>query len=268
MNATKTFKAFLSELRSTFPATEFSSFEESHVAAFEELVTPNVLKILKKDATLFDSEFVVFGVNLSPLFAENSDLIWKHVQACSMAAFLGGNIKEKIGKLSESLKGLWGTAGHNTDEIEKLLGSEESQSKISEILEFVMSTRIAKVVLSLTDLIDLSELGVDFENPEEVMKSFQDMENNPIIEKVMKKIKTALEDKIRKGEFTKEMLARDIESIKIKVQTAFGDMFSDAIGGRKAAVPAQVILGNSPEARRARMVARLQRKLAERKPRE
>jgi hypothetical protein len=268
MNATKSFKTFLSELRSSFPGTEFSDFKETQIAEFEELVTPNVLKILKKDTTLFDNEFVVFNTNLSPLFPNKPDLIWKHIQACSMAAFLGGNIKEKIGKLADSLKGLWGNAGHNVDEIEKLLGSEESQSKISEVLEFAMSTRIAKVVLSLVDLIDLSELGIDFENPEEVMKTFQDMENNPVIEKVMKKIKGALEDKIRKGEFTKEMLARDIEAIKVKVQTAFGDMFNDALGGRKAAVPAQVILGNSPEARRARMVARLQRKVAERKPRE
>jgi hypothetical protein len=58
---------------------------------------------------------------------------------------------------------------------------------------------------------------------------------------------------------------RDIEAIKVKVQAAFGDMFNDMLGGRKADVPAQVLLDNSPEARRARMVARLRRKVGERK---
>jgi hypothetical protein len=81
----------------------------------------------------------------------------------------------------------------------------------------------------------------------------------------MKKIKTTLEDKVRRGEFTKEMLANDIEKIKLKIQTAFGDMFNEALGGRKADVAPQVILGNTPEARRARMIARMQRKLAEKK---
>jgi hypothetical protein len=119
--------------------------------------------------------------------------------------------------------------------------------------------------MSLAESIDITELGIDFENPEEVLKSFQAEEVSPVMEKIMKKIKTTLEDKVRKGEFTKEMLAADIETIKLKVQTAFGDMFNDMLGGRKAAVAPKVILGNSPEARRARMVARLQRKLAERK---
>ena len=265
MNAAKVFKSFLSDLRSSFPEAEFAQFKDSDVPEFEELITPSILKVLKKDVSLFESEFVMFGVNLSPLFPAKSDMIWKHLQSCSIAAFLGGDIKEKFGKIAESLKGVWGNAGHSTDEIEKLLGTEESRGKISEIMEFVMSTRIAKVVMSLIDVIDISDLGIDFENPEDVMKTFQDMENNPAIEKIMKKVKSALEDKIRKGEFTKEMLARDIEAIKVKVQTAFGDMFMDMVGGRKANVPPQVVLGNSPEARRARMVARLQRKLGERK---
>jgi hypothetical protein len=266
--AAKVFKVFLGELRSAFPEAQFSDFSDSDVTSFEEKITPLVLRILKKDSTIFDEEFMLFNVNISPLYQKNPTVFWKHIQGCSIAAFLGGDIKEKLGKLTDSLKGLWGDAGHNTDEIEKILGTEESRSKISDILEFIMSTRIAKVIMSLTDLIDLSDLGIDFENPEELMKNFQNIESNPMMEKIMKKVQDVLKDKIRKGEFTKEMLARDIEAIKVKVQTAFGDMFTEALGGRKAAVPSQVILGNSPEARRARMVARLQRKVEERKPRE
>jgi len=265
MDAKKSFKAFRDELCSAFPSTEFAKYKDTDPTEFEELITHSVLKVLKKDVTLFDSEFKVFDVNLSPLFPTNPELFWKHIQKCGIASFLSGDIKTKLNKVAESMKGLWGDSGHSTDEIEKLLGSEESRSKISEILEFVMTTRIAKVVTSLVETIDISDLGIDFESPEDVMKFFQEGEQNPVLEKVMRKVKTVLEDKVRRGEFTKEMLAADIERIKVKVQTAFGDMFNDMIGGRKAAVPAQVILGNSPEARRARMVARLQRKLAERK---
>ena len=264
MDAKKSFKAFRDELRSAFPSTEFAPYKDTDPAEFEDLITPVILKIMQKDKTLFDEEFTVFEVNLSPLFPENPDLFWKNIQKCGIASFLSGDLKAKFNKSADEVKKIWGGAGHSTDEIEKLLGSEESRSKISEILEFVMTTRIAKVVMSLAESIDISELGIDFENPEEVLKSFQEA-NNPVMENIMKKIKTTLENKVRNGEFTKEMLAADIEAIKIKVQTAFGDMFIDMLGGRKADVPARVILGNSPEARRARMVARLQRKLAERK---
>jgi hypothetical protein len=86
-----------------------------------------------------------------------------------------------------------------------------------------------------------------------------------IDKKISRKIKTTLEDKVRRGEFTKETIMRDIEAIKVKVQAAFGDMFNDILGGRKTDIKAAEILGNSPEARRQRMLARLQRKLKERK---
>ena len=51
----------------------------------------------------------------------------------------------------------------------------------------------------------------------------------------------------------------------MKVQEAFGDMFNDMLGGRKADVPSAAILGNTPEARRARMIARMRRKVQENK---
>jgi hypothetical protein len=264
MDAKKTFKAFRDKLRSSFPGTEFACYKETDPAEFEQRITPVVLKVIQKDASLFDEEFILFGVDISPLAKTKIDLFWTHFQKCGIAAFLSGDIKEKINKFAETMKGVWGETG-KVDEIEKLLGNEESRSKVSEILEFVMTTRIAKVVMNLAESIDITELGIDFENPEEVLKSFQAEEVSPVMEKIMKKIKETLEDKVRRGEFTKEMLARDIETIKLKVQTAFGDMFSDMLGGRKSAVAPQVILGNSPEARRARMIARLRRKLEERK---
>jgi hypothetical protein len=267
MDAKKSFKAFRDELCSAITDTEFSPYKDTDPTEFETLVTPSILKVFQKDKTLFDTHFVVFGVNLSPYFPEHSELLWKHIQKCSITSFLSGDVKGKLNNLASSVKNIWGNT-HTTDEIEKLLGTEESRNKVSEILEFIMTTRLARVVISLVESIDISELGINLEDPEEITKLLQQGENNPIIEKIMRKIKTTLEDKVRKGEFTKEMLAADIETIKLKVQVAFGDVFNDMLGGRKADVPARVILGNTPEARRARMMARLHRKLDERKSKE
>jgi hypothetical protein len=265
MDAKKVFKTFLNELRSAFPDKEFTAFKDSDVKDFEEWCTPHVLKILQKDSSIFEESFMLFGQDLRLLYPTQSALIWKHLQTCGIASFLGDGIKEKIGKLMESVKGIWNGAGHSTDEIDKILGDAESHNKISEILEFVMSTRLAKVVLGMAESVDLTEFGVDFENPDEVMNLFQNMQGNPIIEKIMKKIQKLIEERLQRGDFTKEMIVRDIESIKVRLQTAFGDMFNDMLGARKADVPAAVLLGNSPEARRARMLARLQRKVNERK---
>jgi hypothetical protein len=43
----------------------------------------------------------------------------------------------------------------------------------------------------------------------------------------------------------------------------FGNIFNDALGGRKSDVSASTLMANSPEARRQRMIARMQRKVRE-----
>jgi hypothetical protein len=265
MSVKKAFKEFHKELSSSFPSETFEQFKETDPSEFEELVTPIFFKIIQKNKAIFETEFKVFGVDVSPLFPKKPEMFWRNIQKCSISAFLSGDIKSKVNNIAKDLKKVWGGSGQSTDELEKLLGTEESRSKISEILEFVMTTRIAKVVINLAETLDISEFGIDMENPEELMKKLESSELNPIIEKIGKKVKTILEDKLRRGEFTKEMLAADVQQIQLKIQTAFGDVFNDMLGGRKAEVDSQVILGNSPEARRARMIARLRRKLAERK---
>jgi len=259
MDAKKIFKEFLTELRQKFPSQTFT-FGEDDIPNFEMLVTSRIMKILQKDASMFDEPFTVFGVDISPLM--KPDPSWKYLQSCSFAAFLSGDVKTKVTKLLDSVKDIWGDSVPS--EVDKILGTEESRSKISEIMEFVMSTKLAKVVTSLVETIDISSFGIDFENPEELMRNMQNP-NNKMMETITKKIKDELDKKLKKGEFTKEMLVRDIETIKVKLQEAFGDMFNDMLGARKSDVPSQVILGNSPEARRARMLARLQRKVKERK---
>jgi len=261
MDAKKTFKLFMNDLKKDFPAENFE-FDESQIQDFEEFITPNIVKVLQRDSSLFEEPMEIFEVDISPLIRLKSEPYWKHIQSCSFAAFLSGNIKEKVGKLLGNFKHLWG--GETPSELDAVLGTEESRSKVSEILEFVMTTKLAKIVTSLVETLDISSFGIDFENPEEVLKSIQDPQNK-IMDTIMKKIRNELDSRLRRGEFTKEMLVKDIETIKVKVQEAFGDMFNDMLGGRKAEVSPQVILGNTPEARRARMMARLKRKVGEMK---
>jgi hypothetical protein len=257
MDSKKIFKSFLNDLKEDCEGLVFS---DSVVADFEEMITPKIMKVLQRDRTIFEESFEVFGKDVSTILRSKPELdkYWKHIQSCSFASFLSGDIKGKIGKLLESFSG----AFEGQTEIDKVLGSEESRSKVSEIMEFVMTTKLAKVVTSLVESIDISSLGIDFDNLEDAMKSIQEP-SNKIMENIMKKVKEELDMRLRRGDFTKEQLMRDIENIKVKIQEAFGDMFNDMLGGRKADVPTAAILGNTPEARRARMMARLRRKVAE-----
>ena len=88
---------------------------------------------------------------------------------------------------------------------------------------------------------------------------------DPKIQKIQQNLKSKLEEKVKNGEISKQVIASDIEKIKQKVTELFGDIFNDILGGRKSEVKASTILSNTPEARRERMIARLQRKLKERK---
>jgi hypothetical protein len=54
-----------------------------------------------------------------------------------------------------------------------------------------------------------------------------------------------------------------MEAVKAKITSIFGNIFNDALGGRQTDIPSAALLGNSPEARRQRMLARLQKKQRE-----
>ena len=77
-------------------------------------------------------------------------------------------------------------------------------------------------------------------------------------------VQKQLQSKLQRGELTQQQLQGDIEGLKLKVQGLFGNVLNESLlGGRRADVPSTVLMSNSPEARRQRMLARLQRKQRE-----
>ena len=67
----------------------------------------------------------------------------------------------------------------------------------------------------------------------------------------MKKIKTTLEDKVRRGEFTKEMIAADIETIKLKRRQGLFQIVARKTGVSLPTVRKYLVDGNivSPKAK-------------------
>ena len=103
MDAKKLFKAFLNDLNNDFDK-QFK-FSEEHIQEFEQFVTPKILKILQRDKTLFHEPFEFCDQELSSLLRDPHEKYWKHIQSCSFASFLSGDIKGKLSKFLESFKG-------------------------------------------------------------------------------------------------------------------------------------------------------------------
>jgi len=269
MEASKVFEDFASDLKTAFSISIAKIDVEETAKHIEKHFFPQVLKIVQKDDSFFAEERMLFGTNLSSLWSsgetssKTKDAIWKHVQLCCIASFMHGDIKEKISTMMDMFKGVF--AGKN-DEISKILEDESSQGHFKEILEFVMETKLAKLCMKMAEELDMSDFDINVENPEDLIAMLKNPEH-PMIKKVVAKVQGLIKDKIRTGAITHEQIVREIETVKAKVMSLFGNVFGEALGGKKGDIPASAMMGNSPEARRQRMVARLQKKLREKNSR-
>jgi hypothetical protein len=265
MEVTSIFKAFLDDLKLKFPesvtASEFNS--EDLIAHLEANFYPSVIKIIQRDATFFDEPRMMFGVDISELWNDSDDedreVLWKHVFMSIVATFLSGDIRDKLSTIISSVKTFWNASGKENDEVSRILNDEHAEDRIKEILDYVSETRIAKIFLDVVEKIDVSDLGIDFEHPEQIIDLIKNPEH-PTIKKIISKIQNIIQEKVKTGQITQQIMISEIEGIKAKVQSMFGNIFNDMLGGRRAEVPAGVLMGNSPEARRQRMIARLQKK--------
>ena len=265
MEASKVFNDFANDLKTAFSISIAEIDVDETAKHIEKNFFPHALKIIQKEDSFFAEERMLFGTNLSSLWssAETSsktkDAIWKHVQICCIGSFMHGDIKEKMSTVLDMFKGFW--TGKN-DEISKILEDDNTQSHFKEILEFVMETRLAKMCMKMAEEFDVSEFEINVENPEDLVNILKNPEH-PIIKRLITKVQGMIKDKIRSGAITNEQIVREIEAVKAKMVSLFGNVFNDALGGKKGDIPASAMMGNSPEARRQRMVARLQKKLRE-----
>ena len=256
MDASTIFEDFCKEV---FPGEEIIVNVKKNVDEFEEFY-PEIVKIIQKDNSFFDSERIVFGRNLSIL--ENRDTIWNFLPACLFASFLHGDIKKKADKVIGIIKNVWNASGQENDEISRVLNDEASKGRFEEIIQYILESRLAKIFKNLMSTIDISEFEINIESPTQLLEMIKDPEN-PVVKSMMAKIQKTIEDKVKSGEINQQVIVQEIETIKAKAMSLFGNIFNEALGGRQADVPAAVLMGNTPEARRQRMIARMQRKLHE-----
>jgi len=256
MDASKIFEEFCKEV---FAGEEITIDLRKNVDEFE-VFYPEIVKIVQKDNSFFDRERIVFGRDLCKI--DNREAVWTGLPACMFASFLHGDIKKKADKVVGLIKNLWNASGQENDDITRILNDEASKGRFEELIQFILESRIAKIFKNLMESIDLNEFELNIESADELINMVKNPEH-PVVKSMISKIQKTIEDKVKRGEINQQVIIQEVETIKAKVISLFGNIFNDALGGRQSDVPAAVLMGNTPEARRQRMLARMQRKVHE-----
>jgi len=254
-------EVFLQFCKDVFPDETIEINIDKNVEEFESFY-PSIVEVIQKDVAFFKEPRNVFGRNLSVVDESKRELIWKNLVHCMFTSFFHGDIKTKVSKISGIIKKLWNASGQQNDDVTRILNDEDSESYFQELIDFVLNCRLAKIFTNLVESFDMSDFDFNIENPAELIEMLKNPEN-PIVKKVTEKIHAKIKEKIQHGEFTQQTIISEVEAIKAKVVSLFGNVFNDALGGRRADVPATTLTSNSPEARRQRMLARMQRKVRE-----
>lgn len=261
-------RTLISHLKDKSPTLSFPKASDELFTHLQTALLPHALKVVQKDNTLFRGEEAVQifpGVDIRRAW-DGSDDSWKKLHMTLLYSFLQGDPKEKLGKMVDAFKGMLPGGNAQTDEILKLLEEEDTASSIHEIFELLINTRLATVVGDLVSSMELDDLGIDFENPQELLEALQHPERSHAVSTIMKRAQALLEDRIRTGRINQKELVRELETLRAKFQSTFGKYLNEMVVGQQGNTTgnsSETIMGNSPEARRARMAARLQKKLRE-----
>lgn len=270
MEAKPVFDAFYSDLQNTFfenlPNSEED--EDTTVKHIETTYYPALLKIIQRDDSFFDEERTFRGINISKLWKENEsnrEAIWKHVFMCVLTSFFHGDFKQKIGIVINALKSMWNGSGQENDELSQILNDEHSEDHFKEILEFLQETRLAKIFMDIVEQVDVSEIDLNFDNPQELVETLRNPEH-PKMKKIITKIQGLIQEKMQRGEISQQQLIGEIESIKLKIQRVFGNVVNNMLGlnTNNRDREAGPRFANTPEGRRQQRIHKLQQRLQKR----
>jgi hypothetical protein len=242
---------------------------DAEVAYLKEHVQPHCMDLLKKNKELFSvPRFFLRGVDFSELIKVDGaeEKVWVYARTLLMASYMGSD-------LMGTIKTMWSTftGKASTDEIDEILKDETTQGGIEDLLETLKDTRIFKLGMEVAENLNVERLGldkVDFTDIAGLMEMIKNPDH-PVTKRAITSVQVLIEQKMRSGSLRKEDFIAEIEMLKEKFKHSIGkvfktELFGDAPAGQPVRT-AQEITSNHPEARRQRMLARLQRKHAEKK---
>jgi len=260
--------AFRTELGKLRPElTELLSEDCADMEYLKEVYRPHAMDFLKKNEELFTVPRVFLrGIDFSAFWGElnsrGKDTVWDLLRTGLVASYIGDDWMKTI-------RDLWVThTGKSGDEIDEVLNDSTTKTSLEELFEYFKETRIFKLGMEMMETLKLEQFGVDeldFTNPAALFETLKDP-NNPLMQRATSVVGGFVEDKIRKGSLRKEDLIQEMELLREKFKHSLGRIFQENLFGEapRETQRADVLLSSSPDARRARMLARLQRKVRDR----
>jgi len=222
------------------------------------VLLPHVLRVIQKDNALLGEVEIFPGMKVP---WDGTEEEWSLLQTALIYAVLHGDPKEKFGRILQSVKSMF--PGSHADELDEILNNEDTKDSLKEMLDLIMNTRLAGIVGEIAQSVKLDDLGVNLDNPEQLLDLLRNPQESPVIKEIMERAQAILEDRIRTGKINQQEIAREIETIRAKFQSSFGRYLNEMVigeEGERTGNTAAQLLSNHPDARRARMLARLQRK--------
>ena len=266
MDPEKFGKDYVRSLRSVLPDREFPRYDKAWLTHWETTMMPHGWLILQKDESFFtEPRECIPGVNFSEFWGDLKDdqklTLWRQIQMSVVHGFADGDPMSKMDKLMETVKSWWSSSGKESAEIDKILEDKGTPGQLKALLDAVLETRLVALLQEVVAELDLKELGIDPENPESLIESLM-KPDSPLVQSLVGAVQKGLDARIRSGRFKAEEIQRDVERIRALLQVSFGKFINEQMfgGGDGPVVPAAVFMGNTPEARRQRMIARLQKK--------
>ena len=270
----KILKECLDDMRTEFPSVApvlDTNYAEpinypAEVERFKILVQPHFMAVIKKDDALFkDRQEFLRGIDFAELHRDASEkqkeALWNYTRMFLMSSYLGSDIMETV-------KGLWSkfTGKDSTDEVDEILKDENTQNGLQDLLETLKETRIFKLGMEVMENLNVEALGLDSIDFTDIPALLEMVKNpeHPVTKKAIGSVQKIIEQKMRTGSLKKEDFVREIEMLKEKFKHSLGKLFKAEMFGEQQDRPtasAADLTSNHPEARRARMLARLQRKV-------
>jgi len=232
---------------------------------FKDTYRPLAMELIKKDESIFSVPRVLLrGIDFSSFWKElspkDADTVWDFLRTALVSSYIGEDWIKTLKDLYSSY------TGKGTSEIDEVLGDDGIKGGIEELFEFFKETKIFKLGMEIMENVKLEQFGLgelDFTDPIALLNMLKSPDN-PIMARVIKVVGSFVENKIKNGSLKKEEIIAEAEMLSEKFKHSLGKIFQDGIFGTTATEtqPAAVLLSSHPDARRARMLARLQRKVA------
>jgi hypothetical protein len=259
-------RKLIQHCKETNPEVRFPKASEELIVHLENVLLPHLVRVIKKDNTLFEGDGRVVLFPEVVFVWKGTDEGWRVLHVALLYSVLHGDPKEKFGKIIEQIKTM--IPGAQADQVMSILEDQENQDSLKEMIDLVMNTRLVSVIGDLIQTLGpTTDLGINFEDPDELIRLLRNPSDNEAVKELMDRAQLLLKERIETGKINQKELIREIEMLRAKMTSKFGKYMNEMVVGARGQ-PAtgntgEQILSNSPEARRARMVARLQRKLAE-----